>query len=420
MRKRLLFLVVCLLAQVLWVSLASAQEPTELTIWTISFNDETNADWQEIIAAFEVANPDIHVNFEQRDSEAHQEIMHLAAGTDGAPDIFFHWAGLGQGGEYVGLGVSEPLNDAYEQYGWDERFVGSALTRSMYGDEHHGVPYTVHGMLLYYRKDAFEQAGITEEPTTYEELIAANDALVAAGIIPVSFGGTASWHIMRLTDTLLEMTCGAEIHDGLKSLELNWADEPCATEAFVELARWKDSGYLGDSFMSLTPQDASLLLYTGQAAMVLEGDWMVNSIASEGEDLDNYGMFLFPTGTDRLYFYAEMDYITSDSASKDAAIRFLDFLSSDEIQQTYLGTFGAISVNKNVEYGADRRPLEMEWSDVFANHTEVYEPSDQAFPPAVNNEFWRVQNSILTDAMNPNEAAGIFQEFVDNYLAENS
>lgn len=420
MKKLLQTLVLCFALVLLGATLVSAQDPTELTIWTISFNDSTNADWREIISAFEAANPDVTVNFEQRDSDAHQEIMHLSAGTDGAPDIFFHWAGLGQGGEYVSLGVSEPLDDAYAQYGWEDRFVGSALTRSLYSEVHHGAPYTVHGMVLYYRKDLFEQAGITAEPTTYEELIAANDALVAAGIVPVSFGGTANWHIMRLLDTLIETTCGAEIHDGLKSLELNWAEEPCATEAFVELGRWNDAGYLGDSFMSLTPQDASLLLYTGQAAMVLEGDWMVNSIASEGEDLENYGMFVFPTGTERLYFFAEMHYVTAGSASTDAAIRFLDFLSSDEIQQTYLGTFGAISVNKNVEYGVERRPLEVEWSEFFAQYTGVYEPSDQAFPPAVNNEFWRVQNSILTGDMDPNEAAGILQTFIDNYLAENS
>ena len=48
----------------------------------------------------------------------------------------------------------------------------------------HGVPYTNHGMVVYYRKDLFEAAGITEEPKTYEELLAANDKLLAAGTIP--------------------------------------------------------------------------------------------------------------------------------------------------------------------------------------------------------------------------------------------
>ncbi|PRW82945.1 ABC transporter substrate-binding protein, partial [Pseudomonas simiae] len=82
----------------------------------------------------------------------------------------------------------------------------------------------------------------------------------------------------------------------------NWAEEPCATEAFVELGRWNTDGFLGQDFMGITPDDSRLLIYAGASAMMLEGDWMVNQLADDGEDLANYGMFPFPTGTDRLYF----------------------------------------------------------------------------------------------------------------------
>ena len=44
-------------------------------------------------------------------------------------------------------------------------------------------------MIMYYRTDVFEQAGITEEPETYEDSVATMDALVAEGITPITVGG---------------------------------------------------------------------------------------------------------------------------------------------------------------------------------------------------------------------------------------
>jgi raffinose/stachyose/melibiose transport system substrate-binding protein len=416
--KRLVYFFLSVVLTSILGSFVSAQQ--EVRVWILSaFSDTVLAAWDKAVADFEAANPDIKITLEGRAVDAHKDAMRVAAGTDGFPDIFFNWAGLGLGGEMVNLGVSAPLDEAYTSLGWNDRFLGGALSKTQYNGQQHGVPYTIHGMVVYYRKDAFEQAGITEEPKTYDELIAANQKLVEAGVTPFSFGGSTNWHIMRLLDSLLETKCGAEKHDALKAMTANWAEEPCATEAFVELKRWDTDGFLGKDYMGISPQDSNLLVYTGAAAMMLEGDWMVNAISDEGEDLANYGMFPFPTGTNRLYFFAEMLYVGENSPNKEAAIKFLDYISSPEVQQANLGNFGAISIVKDIDYGADRRPLDAEWSEIFAQLTEVYEPGDQAFPLAVNTESWRIQNGMLTGDIDPNEAAGMLQTFIDNFKAGN-
>jgi raffinose/stachyose/melibiose transport system substrate-binding protein len=416
--KRLVYFFLSVVLTSILGSFVSAQQ--EVRVWILSaFSDTVLAAWDKAVADFEAANPDIKITLEGRAVDAHKDAMRVAAGTDGFPDIFFNWAGLGLGGEMVNLGVSAPLDEAYTSLGWNDRFLGGALSKTQYNGQQHGVPYTIHGMVVYYRKDAFEQAGITEEPKTYDELIATNQKLVEAGVTPFSFGGSTNWHIMRLLDSLLETKCGAEKHDALKAMTANWAEEPCATEAFVELKRWDTDGFLGKDYMGISPQDSNLLVYTGAAAMMLEGDWMVNAISDEGEDLANYGMFPFPTGTNRLYFFAEMLYVGAKSPNQEAAIKFLDYISSPEVQQANLGNFGAISIVKDIDYGADRRSLDAEWSEIFAQLTEVYEPGDQAFPLAVNTESWRIQNGVLTGDIDPNEAAGMLQTFIDNFKAGN-
>jgi raffinose/stachyose/melibiose transport system substrate-binding protein len=397
------------------VPAVQAQDKEELRIWVLSsFGDTVLNAWNQVEADFEAANPGIDVVIETRGTDEHKDALRVAAGTSEEPDIYFMWAGLGLGGEFVNLGISAPLDDVYAEKGWMERFTAPALAKTQYNDQMHGVPYTNHGMVVYYRKDLFEAAGITEEPKTYEELLAANDKLLAAGTIPFAFGGKDHWHLMRLLDSLLETKCGAEMHDTLKFLQGNWAEEACATEAFNELKAWSDKGYLGENFMGIGYQDSNMQVFGGDAAMMLEGDWMVNQLVDAGQDLENYGIFPFPTGTDRLYFFAEMLYPAASSDMMDAGVDFLDYFTSDEVQQANIGAFGSIPVNKNASYGDEARPLDAEWVEIFNAASEVYEPGDQAFPLDVNTESWRIQDGVLTGDVDPNEAAAQLQAFIDN------
>jgi raffinose/stachyose/melibiose transport system substrate-binding protein len=393
---------------------ARAQDAEPLHIWLLSSFSQSALDaFAAVEQEFEAANPGVDVVIEARGTDEHKDALRVAAGTAEEPDIYFMWAGLGLGGEFVNLGVAAPLDEAYASTDWNERFTAPSLALTRYGDHQYGVPYAQHGMILHYRKDAFEQAGITEEPTTYEELLAANDALLAAGIQPIAFGGREGWHLMRLTDSLLETFCGAETHDALKFLEANWAEEPCATEAFNELARWNEMGYLGEDFMGIGFQDANLQVFSGDAAMMLEGDWMAQQIGEAGENTDDYGILPFPTGTDRLYFFGEMLYPAASSGQLDTAIDFVDHFSSNEVQQQFASAFGAISVNKNVT-NDDPSAMESEWVEIFDAAEEVYEPGDQAFPLDVNTEYWRIQDGIITGDVDPNEAAAQLQAFIDN------
>lgn len=392
---------------------APAGAPVTITWWQLTANDVQNAAFKEIIAAFEAANPGIKVNLEQRAIDAHKEALRVAMGTEAFPDIYFMWAGLGLGGEFVKAGASAPLNDAYAKLDWEKRFVPPALAAAKQYGDYHGVPEVAHPQGLYYRKDLFEAAGITEEPKTYDELIAANDKLVASGVSPIQFGGTVNWHLMRLLDNLLETKCGAETHDALKTLKASWATEPCVTEAFTELKRWADN-YIVKDFIGIDNAESTQLLYAGQAAMALEGDWMPAAFEADGQDLSNYGLFPFPTGTGRLYAFNQMNYVGANSQHKDEAIKFLDYLSSPEVQEKYLGTFGSTSVTQGLTPPAEQRPLDAEWTEILGAAQGVFENADQAFPLEVTTEYWRIMNSVAIGEMDPATAGAEFQKFLDN------
>lgn len=384
----------------------------DLMLWMPSQEGTQKESLEAMISDFEESHPDITVTVEERQTDPHKDALRQIVGTDAGPDIYWYWEGLGLGGELVDVGLSHDLTEYYEEYGWEDRFTNPALAGVTQYGGYHGVPFGQQAMALYYNKDLFEEAGITEEPETYEELVAAADDLAAAGITPIEFGGTVNWHVMRLLDSLLETACGAETHTALSTGEASWAEESCVDEAFTELKMWGDE-YFNEGYLGINNEDASQLFFSGTAAMAFEGTWFDSQVVDNGMDVDRVGIVKFPTETGRLYGFGEALYINAASEKKDAAAEFIDFVTSEETQEQTAGAWGAISVNKNVEPGTEN-PLNQLWVPIFDSAEGVYGPADQNLPLAVTTEYWRIQNSVLLGDIDPAEAGDELQRFIDN------
>ena len=126
--------------------LSAAQD---LTLWTLNFSSQASNDaMQKIASDFEAANPGVNVEIVTRGVDDHKTALRVAAGSDRGPDIFFSWAGLGLGGEYIKAGLSLPLDKYYEEYKWDDELVPAAASFSkIYEGGRHGVPFTFKGEL---------------------------------------------------------------------------------------------------------------------------------------------------------------------------------------------------------------------------------------------------------------------------------
>ncbi|AEG44474.1 ABC transporter substrate-binding protein [Isoptericola variabilis] len=383
----------------------------EVTVWTLTQDGSQKEAWDAFVAAFEEANPDITIVTEERATDPHKDALRQAAGTDAGPDLYRYWGGAGLGGELVDVGMSADLTQYYEEYGWADVLTPAALQNATQYGGYHGVPFIQATEAVFYNKALFEQAGITEVPTTYEDLVAAAQQLKDAGITPMEFGGTVNWHVMRLLDSLIETMCGAEKADELTQGDGDWGAEPCVTEAFTELKMWGDE-YLNEGFMAISNDDASQLFFSGQAAMTIEGNWFGPMAIDAGMSAEDLGIFSFPTGTGRAYGFGELLYMTPNASNPDAAAKFLDYMVSVEGQEKLGTAFSTLSVNADVEPPADA-PLTQEWQAIVSEAEGAYINNDQNFSTAETTEFWRVQNSVLTGDLDPADAGAEFQKWRD-------
>lgn len=385
-------------------------QTSNITLWGLSDHE---AFLTQLIEGFEAQNPEYTMTFEGRSTDAHKEIIRQVVNTTSAPDIYFMWGGLGLGAAFVDS--LEPLDAYYDEYGWRDRFVDTALQGVTVNDQLYGVPYHIRSLGLFYDKAAFEQAGITEEPTTYEALVEANQKLVEAGYTPLSIGGKFGWMTMRLADALLETTCGAETHDALQAMEMDWTTTPCVSEGFSELKRWSDEGWLPANFLGVDPTESHVPVYAGEAAMLFEGDWMIEGFATEGFDPNDFGYFPFPTGTDRNYMFVEAFWIPETTKNKEGAVAFLDYLASPAVQQEFQAQLGPIAPTVGVTPTEGQPALVAEINQTVTDASGIYLLTDQAFPLAVVNEFFRAEDELLAGVTDPGGAAAIVQSAIESY-----
>jgi len=386
---------------------ASAGEDQTVTVWQLTMQPTQREAWDALVSGFEAEHPNITVVTEERATDPHKDALRQSAGTGTGPDIYRYWGGYGLGGQLVQVGLSEDITNFYNEFGWADELTPAALENATQYGGHHGVPFLQATQAIYYNKALFEQAGITEIPTTYDELVAAARQLRDAGITPMTFGGTVNWHVMRLLDNLIETKCGAELADELNKGDADWGTTPCVTEAFTELQMWGDE-FLNPGFMGINNDDAAQLFYNGQAAMTLEGDWFGPMALDGGMEPGSFGIFPFPTGTGRAYGFGELMYITPDSQVQDAAAKFLDYMLSPAGQEKLGNAFSTLSVNPNVEPPAGA-VLVPEWQELIANSNGLFTNNDQNFSTAETSEYWRIMNSVLTGQMTPAEAGAAFQ-----------
>ena len=383
----------------------------ELVIWNRTMNPTEEKTLRQIMQQFEAANPGVTVKMETRSVDEHKSALRIAATSKAGPDIYYMWAGLGLGGEFVKAGLSAPLDDYYKKYNWDARLRPMAANYTkLYPPGRHGVPYQINGEVIYYNKGLFAKAGIGALPQTYPELMAAAEKLKKAGIPAFTFGGSVNWHLMRLMDGVVESKCGAKTHDALKAMNVKWSETACATDAFKDFHKWV-SDYTLKPFMSYDHTQSRKLFEADRAAMMFEGDWMANYLRQEVKDTSPYGIFPFPTGTQRLYGFG-VNLMVNPNGKKDLAARFLDYFISDKVQQENLGSFGPLGVNKNV-VPKDPDTLDKAWIEVFGKFNSTFVNGDQGFPLDVTTEYFRVINAVAIDTLEPGKAAATLQTLID-------
>jgi raffinose/stachyose/melibiose transport system substrate-binding protein len=162
-----------------------------VTLNFFQFKVEIADQLAEMIKEFEAEHPNIKIKLESVGGGADYSAALKAKFASGEqPDIF------NNGGFKMLELWKEHLADLSEEP-WVEHVlpIGKVPMTDVEDGKLYGMPVNLEGYGFIYNKDLFEEAGITEPPTTISELKAAAEKLEKNGITPFS-AGYAEWWVL--------------------------------------------------------------------------------------------------------------------------------------------------------------------------------------------------------------------------------
>ena len=216
---------------------------------------------------------------------------------------------------------------------WMARFRPEHLQALTVNGEIVGLPSDTAPVLFYYHTDLFEQAGIESFPTTWDEFMTAAEALKAIGVAPIA--------LMTADDAWHSMNAFTYLAAGLGGPDVFAIGEPLNSEGVISAA-----GYLNQLFEYSTA-DAVGANYSvsvsnflnKNAAMIIDGPWLISSIQSQYDDPCTVGVAVSPTfGDDTIPAgFIVTDSLNpwgaakqSDSAKELAVVEWMKFMTSPE------------------------------------------------------------------------------------------
>jgi len=389
-------------------------EPVEVNVW---FGSDAMEQKEAIINQFNEAHDDIKVVAAFYDTDGLKDALKVASSSGTLPDTWRTYGGS-LGGYFVDNDLALDLTAYAAQNGWSEKFNSGTLDLCTYDGKLYGYPCSYNVVSMWYRKDIFEQYDISV-PETFEEFEAACATLKENGITPISTAALYGWHTMRFVELLVEHYAGAEKHDRLNNFEESWNCEE-VIQALTKYKEFSDKGYFPDGFVTADPDTTNYAVFSGTAAMDVDGQWFDANIISNEQDTDLYGTFAFPSGgTNRISAFAEMFQFNKDisEAHLNACIEFLDYYLSDECVEQYPDAYNLPLPLIGAKVPDGQPHIEGIFEESAQNGT--FTITDQAFPSEVADALFNAQAAIANGEMTPEEGAKAIQDSIDKYFSEN-
>jgi ABC-type glycerol-3-phosphate transport system substrate-binding protein len=337
-----------------------AAEPVTLTWWHNGVagdsGENTMGDyWDKVAADYMAANPNVTIEIEQIQNEDLQRTRIPTALQSGdAPDLFQQWGG----GEMAAQAEAGYLMDLSDVLADDIERLGGGVAPWQVGEVTYGLPFQFAVEGIWYRKSLFEQAGITAEPTTMDELADAVDKLKAADIPPIAVGAADGWPAAHWWYNFALRSCSQDVV-AAAGTTLDFSD-PCWLDAGTQLEEFIATKPFQDQFTSTVAQvgatSSAGMVANGTAAMELMGQWnyFVYQGFTDGSDeanqalLDDLDWFPMPaTDGGAGDPSAAMGGGDGFSCYVDAPAECADFLAyivSDDVQRGYAEAVGGLPV----------------------------------------------------------------------------
>jgi raffinose/stachyose/melibiose transport system substrate-binding protein len=330
---------------------ASASGPVTLTWWHNGTSDPLKGVWQGVADSYHASHPKVTIKVQPIQNEQFTTKVPLALQSNNPPEVYQQWGG-GQEATQVQSGKLMDLTPLTQS--WIKQ-IGPAAAGWQVNGRQYGVPFDLHIVGFWYRKDLFQKAGITSPPSTLADLNADVAKLKKTGVAPIAIGSKDRWPDAFWWEYFAVRECPTSVlKSSMKAQQLS---DPCFTKAGQDTQAFLatkpfQTGFLGTPAQQGAGSSAGMVA-NGKAAMELQGDWEPGTMApltSDKQLNDKLGWFPFPTVPggkgDPNVALGGGDGFSCTSKATTACADFLRYIDSPSVQKKLVES-GAASLPAN-------------------------------------------------------------------------
>lgn len=402
----------------------SALGDITLTVWDQEVRGSQNDALVALNEAFMEEYPNITIDRQSQSFDDLKAQVTLALSGNDVPDVVQVNNARGDMGQFVTAGQLTDLSPYAAQFGWEDRFPASVLSKVRYSEDGttfgegnlYGLPQTGEIVGIFYSKSKLEELG-AELPTTWDEYFGILDQALEAGEQPMILGNIDQWPAIHVFGPLMAnyVEPAEAVSLGMGNAGASWTSDGNKA-AMEQFATWGAEGYFGSS-PNGTDYDAAWNDFANGTGVFLPGgSWLGTDM--EGIMGDDLGFMAPPpaingelatTGGTGIPFS-----IPANAENKEAAAAYIDYITSEEAM-TLIAENGGFPVLE----AASHAPESGVHKEIFEAFEQVSEEGtllpylDYATP-----SFADTAGQGLQEALGGQRTADeVLQAFEDDYSA---
>jgi raffinose/stachyose/melibiose transport system substrate-binding protein len=349
---------------------AATEEGDEVTLSVWSWQAASAPAWEAVFDIYEESHPGVTIEFEGYQATEYNQVLATGLSGSGGPDVAMIRA-YGGAQAAIRAGQLVPLDEEID--GLDQ--FDPVVLRAAQGQDDgatYGVPFAYQTLQMFYNKTMFDELGL-EEPTTWDEFIDLQDALVDEGVTPIALGAREDWVLPMFADIVGSARYGGsefeqEVLTG--ATDFTDPDYVASLEIVADMQQ-----YLDPNVTAVAVADATLQFTSGQAAQWPGGSFDLAEFQDGAPDTE-WGVYQVPTPPDSVLdepvtpSYADGSFgINAASEKQDAARELVQWMTTEEFGQAVADEVRQFSPLPGITYSD---PVLQEIDELYQANSSPY------------------------------------------------
>ena len=394
-----------------------AEQPVTLEVVTSYGGDDgSRRVFEAAVAAYEAATGNKVEDGSAVSNEGWKAKVLADFETGSEPDVLFFFTNADadpiiNAGRVVSI---EDIREVYPDYA--SNMKQSMLAQAADG-KHYAVPAAGSWENLFVNKSVLEACGIPVPGAdyTWEQFLADCETIKGRGYIPIACSLVEVPHYLFEFAVMNNGT--VENHLEVPTLDENGnlRDDEVSRKwvaALNDIKELYDLGYFPPNTLTATDEETVSLFGNGKAAFLVDGSWQVGHLGERfGDKIENMAVRFVPGKGERKATEGiggiSMGYFITRKAWKnpekrDAAVRFVEMLTSNEILSTFIRTEVTALIDGASPVGLNS--LEQSAAETNAQLTRVSLAVQDAISAEAKSTLFTSIQKVVTGQMTPAEA----------------